>query len=218
MAKSKSYRLLCPIARALDRVGDRWSLLILRDLHAGPARFGELQVGLTGLASNLLSTRLEQLQRDGLITRRADPGGGHVYALTPEGEETAPLLFDLAVLGAKYPPPDELRRPGNLRTVAVTLKEALRRVVSPNDELHAELVVDDEPFRITVRNGDVRVEYRPDSDAPLSIRTNYEALVDVGDGNMSATEFGNEHVEVTRGTKRDAKSLLRLMTQAFQRP
>ena len=48
MAKSRSYKLLCPIARALDRIGDRWTLLILRDLHAGPARFSELQRGLTG--------------------------------------------------------------------------------------------------------------------------------------------------------------------------
>jgi len=216
MAKPKSYRLLCPIARALDRVGDRWNLLILRDLHAGPARFGELQAGLTGLASNLLATRLEQLQQDGLITHRPAPSGGHVYALTSDGEATAPLLFDLAMLGGKYPAPDEVRRPGNLRTVAVTLKEALRRVAGPDDEIRAELVVDDEPFRITIGDAEVGVEYRADPDAPLSIHTDYEALVDVGDGNMSAAEFGKQHVEVARGTKRAAKSLLRLMTRAFE--
>ena len=57
MAGSRRYKLLCPIARALDRIGDRWTMLILRDLHAGPARFSELQSGLTGIAPNLLTDR-----------------------------------------------------------------------------------------------------------------------------------------------------------------
>ena len=60
MTKKRHYQLLCPIARALDVIGDRWSLLILRDLHAGPARFQELHDGL-GTASNLLTTRLGEL-------------------------------------------------------------------------------------------------------------------------------------------------------------
>ncbi|MEM9731621.1 MAG: helix-turn-helix domain-containing protein, partial [Myxococcota bacterium] len=171
MAKPKSYRLLCPIARALDRVGDRWTLLILRDLHASPARFGELQHGLVGLASNLLATRLEQLQRDGLIAREPHPEGGHVYVLTQDGEATAPLLFELAALGSKYPPPEQVRRPGNLRTVAVTLKEALRRVVSPEDRVHAVLRVDDESFTVEVRIGEVQVRYQSDEEAPLRLRT-----------------------------------------------
>ena len=71
MASSRRYRLLCPIARALDRIGDRWTLLILRDLHAGPARFSELQTGLAGIATNLLTDRLQQLMTDGLVVKRA---------------------------------------------------------------------------------------------------------------------------------------------------
>ncbi len=166
MAKAKSYRLLCPIARALDKVGDRWTLLILRDLHAGPARFSDLQVGLPGLASNLLTTRLEQLQRDGLISRRATEHGAQVYELTDDGEATAPLLFDLATFGTRYPAPEDVRRPGNLRTVAVTLREALRRVIDEHTQLHLELVVDDEPFGVVVSDGQVSVRYAPAPDAP----------------------------------------------------
>ena len=67
MQKIRSYKLLCPIARGLDRIGDRWTLLILRDLHAGPARFSDLQRGLTGIAANLLADRLAKLVTDGLI-------------------------------------------------------------------------------------------------------------------------------------------------------
>ena len=67
MTAKRRYRLLCPIARALDAVGDRWALLILRDLHAGPARYQELNEGL-GIATNLLSTRLAELTDAGLLS------------------------------------------------------------------------------------------------------------------------------------------------------
>ena len=66
MTRKRPYQLLCPIAQALDVVGDRWTLLILRDLHAGPARFQQLQEGL-GIATNLLTTRLAELTESGMI-------------------------------------------------------------------------------------------------------------------------------------------------------
>ena len=94
---ARRYRLLCPIARALDRVGDRWTLILLRDLHAGPARFSDLQT-LPGIASNLLTNRLRQLEEDGLIRRRTGEYGTTLYELTALGEETANLLFKLAAL------------------------------------------------------------------------------------------------------------------------
>ena len=75
MTAKRRYRLLCPIARALDVVGDRWALLILRDLHAGPARFHDLETGL-GIATNLLTTRLIELTDAGLIERSTDAGRG----------------------------------------------------------------------------------------------------------------------------------------------
>lgn len=210
MTRAKSYRLLCPIARALDRVGDRWSLLVLRDLHAGPARFSDLQRGLPGLASNLLSTRLEALVRDGLIERLPDG-----YVLSADGEATAPLLFELAAFGSRFPHPAEVRRPGNLRTVAVSLKEALRRVVDKDMELEAELRVDGEAFRIDVRSGKVGVEYGANDEAPLSLETNYEALIAFGDGQLSATDFARDHLQVVRGGQRAARAFLRLMGRAF---
>ena len=120
MSKSRRYNLLCPIARALDRVGDRWALLILRDLHAGPARFKDLQTGLTGIATNLLTDRLQQLIGDGLIEKRDAPHGVALYALTPLGERTRSLLFELAMFGGQFEPEPVPRRPGNLRTIAVT--------------------------------------------------------------------------------------------------
>ncbi len=89
-----SFDPVCPIAWALDRVGDRWTLLILRNLHASPARFSDLDTG-QGVASNLLSNRLRDLTDDGL----AAPTESGAYALTPLGENTAALILGLATLG-----------------------------------------------------------------------------------------------------------------------
>jgi DNA-binding HxlR family transcriptional regulator len=215
MPKKRSYRLLCPISRALDKVGDRWTLLILRDLHAGPARFGEIQAGLTGVASNLLASRLRDLQDNGLVRRVPAAGGAHLYELTPDGEATAPLLFDLANYGGRFSHPEDARKPGNLRTIAVTLKEALRRAADPDSCARVEFVVDEEAFAITIDRGEVMVHYRADPDAPVSIATDYLAMIAVADGDMAQDEFAARHVEVLRGPVDSVRGFMGLMARGF---
>lgn len=216
MPTRRSYRLLCPIARALDRVGDRWTLLILRDLHAGPARFTELQHGLTGLASNLLTSRLKQLQEDGLVHHATGPHGAQLYELTPEGEATAPLLFELGMYGSRFAPAEDIRRPGNLRTVAVNLKESLRRSVTPDVDVHAELVYDGEAFSVRVVEGVVTVRYGDDPEAPVSIAMDYEPLIDMVDGRLPPDQFVGEHVRPRRGTPEQIGAVMAVMATAFQ--
>src|SRR5215204_5707727 len=84
---SRSYGQYCGLARALDVVGDRWNLLIVRQLLIGPARYGELHVGLPGVATNLLVDRLRDLELAGVIERRSAANGGVTYALTEWGTE-----------------------------------------------------------------------------------------------------------------------------------
>ena len=84
----KSYGQFCGLARALDVVGDRWKLLIVRELLIGPARFGQLRVGLPSIATNLLADRLKDLEGHGVIERRlAEDGNAIAYALTPWGQQ-----------------------------------------------------------------------------------------------------------------------------------
>jgi len=93
------YGQYCGCARALDVVGDRWTLLIVRELLVRPARFSELRDGLPGIATNLLSNRLKALQADGVVERRlADPGV--VYGLTTWGEQLREPLMALAAWSA----------------------------------------------------------------------------------------------------------------------
>lgn len=80
----KTYGQYCGLARALDLVGDRWTLLIVRELLIAPARFGDLQAGLGSVATNLLAERLDTLQRSGIIEKRTD-NARPVYELTPLG-------------------------------------------------------------------------------------------------------------------------------------
>lgn len=85
---SRSYGQYCGLARALDVVGDRWNLLVVRQLLIAPARFRDLLDGLPGVATNLLTDRLRDLETAGVVERRlADEGNAVVYALTPWGAE-----------------------------------------------------------------------------------------------------------------------------------
>jgi DNA-binding HxlR family transcriptional regulator len=183
MTQARRYRLLCPIARALDRLGDRWGLLVLRDLHAGPARFGELLDGLSGIASNLLASRLDELVEGGLVgglvRKTLAPHRVTVYELTPLGASTANLLYELAAFGSRLPPDPDPREPGNRRTVAVMLKVACSRVVDPKLRLHAELRLDGEAFAIDVNKGRVDIVARPAVAPQVILETDYESMVAV---------------------------------------
>ncbi len=199
MARKNRYQLLCPIARALDALGDRWSLLILRDLHAGPARYQQLQDGL-GMATNLLSTRLTELQDAGLV-EKAEIAGRASYRLTELGTETDLVLWELARFGGRLDPDPEPRRPGNLRTVVLPLRLMLASVADrPN--LTANMLVEDETFTIISTPQSVDVIYGPnDHPVDLVVRTDYPGLVAVGDGRLSLDDFGAKHLELVDGAE-----------------
>ena len=92
----KTYGQHCALARALDRVGDRWTLLIVRELLVGPRRWAELKAGLPGIATNLLATRLRELEVEGLVVH------GDAYELTPLGRELAEPVHALVRWGGNF--------------------------------------------------------------------------------------------------------------------
>lgn len=101
----RSYSQQCAIARALDVVGERWTLLVIRELLLrGPSRFTDLKNGLPGIASNLLSSRLKELEEAGLITREEAPPpiATTLYALTPNGSALEPVLKALGIWGYQF--------------------------------------------------------------------------------------------------------------------
>ncbi len=157
----RSYDQYCPVAVALDAVGDRWTLLILRELLIGPRRFTDLRAALPGLAPNLLTDRVRELERDGLIERRQlpPPAARTVYALTVDGRSTAPVLAALARFGAERlaPPGDRTVRP------AMTVFGLMAPFHRPDGErLHVRLLIDGEDFDL-VSDGE-RLSTRPRAD------------------------------------------------------
>jgi DNA-binding HxlR family transcriptional regulator len=90
----RSYRQYCGLARSLDVVGDRWTLLIVRELLIGEGRYTDLLKGLPGIATNLLVARLEEMAKAGLVTRTLlpPPAATTVFRLTPRGEELRPVI------------------------------------------------------------------------------------------------------------------------------
>jgi DNA-binding HxlR family transcriptional regulator len=100
MAK-RSYEQYCPLARALDLLGERWTLLVIRDLLSGPKRYSDLNRGLPGLATDLLTERLRALEEAGIVRRRElpPPAAATVYELTDRGRELEQPIFALARFG-----------------------------------------------------------------------------------------------------------------------
>lgn len=196
MAAARSYNLLCPISRALDHVGDRWTLLILRDLHAGPARFKDLQTGLKGIASNLLSDRLQALEKSGLIRKQETEFGVSLYALTDIGTRTGSLLFELAKFGGKMPRPAAIQKPGNLRTIAVSLGTACKRAVGADHNFEATLQIDGEAFAMIARDGDAYIRAGAAQTPDVVMTTSYQPMMALADGAMDRSLFMANHVEL----------------------
>ena len=97
---ARDYGQYCSITRALELVGERWALLIVRDLLVGPRRYGELAAGLPRIPSNILAARLKELQTAGVI-RRVPHSRVIVYELTPYGRELEPVVLALGAWGFK---------------------------------------------------------------------------------------------------------------------
>jgi DNA-binding HxlR family transcriptional regulator len=100
----KRYNQPCPVAKTLEVIGDRWTLLVVRDLLPGARRFQDLQATLPGIAPNILSTRLKLMEEHGLIGRRfySDHPPRAEYALTEKGRELGMVLGALAAWGGRH--------------------------------------------------------------------------------------------------------------------
>jgi DNA-binding HxlR family transcriptional regulator len=113
----KKYAQFCPVAHALELVGERWALLVVRELLNGPKRYTDLASALPGIGTNILAGRLRDLEAGGIVQKRRlpPPAAANVYELTPYGEELREPLYALARWGARSlapPTPDDSLAPG----------------------------------------------------------------------------------------------------------
>jgi DNA-binding HxlR family transcriptional regulator len=147
----KSYQQVCPLATALDVVGDRWTILILRELLGGSARFQDLRDGLPGIATNLLSDRLRRLEQDGIV-RRVHAQSSVLYTLTSQGADIRPALESLGQWGARLDRVAPVVHERSIRAIAMALQSVLVRAGDslPNYRMVVELEVDGEYVEIVL--------------------------------------------------------------------
>jgi len=184
----RSYRQVCGLAAALDVVGERWTMLVVRDLALGPRRYGELLEGLPGIGEGLLAQRLRHLEAEELVRRTFSPDvGAVVYELTDEGRELWMALVPLTSWG--------LKRVGSIDDddvradwLAVATRARLDPAATIGIHEQYELRVDEEPYTITAADGEVTVERGEPRDARVRISLDLDTFMAIGMGTLSITE------------------------------
>jgi len=206
---SRSYGDACPIARALDAVGERWALLVVRELLLGPQRFSDLRRALPGVSSNILTDRLRELEEHGVLRRDQlpPPAASLVYELTGRGRELAPVLDALGTWGVTLPRPAGQPRLSS-SSVLLFLRGCLERHPHPPEGVY-RLQLDDRVW--TVRTGSDGLTIEPgDPTAPdAGLRTDAETLNDLI---LDPTALDAANAALVTGS---VSSLRRLLEAAF---
>jgi DNA-binding HxlR family transcriptional regulator len=210
----KTYAQYCPVAHALELVGERWSLLVVRELLNGPKRYTDLAAALPGIGTNILANSLRDLEQAGVIQQRRlpPPAAANVYELTPYGDELREPLYALARWGARSlgpPTPDDSLSPGWLvnaaRATCTTVDERIADTVF-------ELRAGDEVVNVRFDGGVPHVEPGPSEDSDVVIETDPSTLFCVAARDQSVKEaIGAGAVRVT-GRKADAERFLSLFS------
>jgi DNA-binding HxlR family transcriptional regulator len=211
---TREYSDPCGIARALDRVGERWALLIVRELMFGPKRFGQLRAGLGSISPNVLSQRLAEMEADGLIDHieLGPPVGATVYALTDQGRDLEPVLTALARWGSGQPLPAS----GELSTDALLF--ALKTTFDPAALKLAAVAVE-------VRLGSDRVQIRLSPDGIAIERgfdTSGDVTIETDPATLRAVAFAGRPIRevIAAGSLRvtGPERLARAALACFRRP
>jgi DNA-binding HxlR family transcriptional regulator len=176
MASKRSYQQFCAVAKALDVVGERWTLLIVRNLLVGGLRYKDLLETLPGLTTNLLASRLRELSDAGLIAQRSLPAPANavVYELTAEGRELEPVVLALGRFGARYLTVKKRGDRTHVRWAMVSLK---RRYRGSQRAGRLALEIDGEhAFRLSLGPNALDVEAGPPQHGDLRVQLDGPSL------------------------------------------
>ena len=186
----RSYDQHCAVARALDVVGERWTLLIVRELLTGPKRFKDILGGLPGIGTNLLAARLKDLEGYAVVRRTTlpPPAGSKVYELTELGRLLEPVVAALGRWGLGFlnaPSQGDDVRPGwAIAAMRSTLKPEAARGLRETYEFH----VDEEAFHVRVKDGEVGALQGPAVEPDLVVRGSARAFLALAAGHLEPTE------------------------------
>ncbi|MEV4358719.1 helix-turn-helix domain-containing protein [Nonomuraea sp. NPDC049625] len=183
---SRSYGQYCGLARALDVVGDRWNLLIVRQLLIAPARYRELLDGLGGVATNLLTDRLRDLESAAVVERRlAEEGNAIVYALTPWGTELREPVEGLI----RWSTPLMARGPGgdsfHIEWLTVALRALLAGRAAAHEASTVGIAVDGQLLQVRATRSGIEVTLHDGGDLDAFVRADAPIILGLAAGALT---------------------------------
>lgn len=208
----RDYEQYCGLATGLDVVGDRWTLLIVRELLFGPKRFTDLETGLPGIPPSLLSARLKELHSAGLLAREVlpPPAGSTVYRLTDAGKELEEALYALARWGVRFgrrPRKSDAARP---EWAVFAFHSLFRPEAAEGVHDVYELRLREGTFRLAVENGVLEVGGASGSSADVTLTGDMTTVLFTLMGRIPAKEAVREGKLEIRGDEKAVDRLLKV--------
>jgi DNA-binding HxlR family transcriptional regulator/putative sterol carrier protein len=209
------YQQYCALARTLDVAGDRWTLLIVRELTPGPRRFTDLLDGLPGVSRNLLTERLRSLEREGIIARQElpPPAARQVYELTDDGRDLAVAMAPLIAWGARRIGD---RKPGEsfrARWPAVAMAGLADREAAKGVSESYQYLVGDSAFHFTVNDGSIEVHDGRAQNPAVTVTTDEETWADIASGTITASSAAATGALTVAGDPEAAKRLRKIFAR-----
>jgi len=209
----RGYDDPCGIARALGVIEERWALLVVRELIFGPKRFTDLRRGLTGISDNVLSQRLRELERVGIVRRRRfAPSSLSAYELTEHGRDLEPVLTAIRHWGARIPVDDSTNPTLGVDALVFALRTTFDVEVAGRLKAVVQLEVGDDRFQIAVGQGRFRVVRGEVDNADVTITADAPALQSLVFADRSLAEAEQVGEATIVGDREVATHLLRCFT------
>lgn len=202
MGTSRTYEDSCGVAHGLDLIGERWALLVVRELMLGPKRFGDLKADLPGISANVLTHRLAELDAAGLVARRKlpKPAAIWVYELTDWARELEPVMQVLGRWAARDPHHRKDLHFG-VTSLILSLRTNFDAALAGDAVLTVALQVNDEPFVARVADGELTISPGPATDPATTIAGDprqFAAVIYGGRTLTDALETGDLQVQGDR--------------------
>jgi DNA-binding HxlR family transcriptional regulator/putative sterol carrier protein len=203
------YQQYCGLAHALDVAGDRWTLLIVRELVPGPRRFTDLIDGLPGISRNLLTERLRDLERDGIIARQElpPPAARQVYELTDDGRDLAAVMGPLIGWGARRLGDRESGESFRARWAAMAMASFADREATKGVSETYQYLVGDSAFHFAVDDGSIQLHDGQVEDPAVTLTTEEETWADIAAGKIAASSAAATGALTVTGDSQAAERL-----------
>jgi len=209
----RSYHQICSVARALDLIGERWTMLIVRDLMIGPMRYSELLASLPGITTNLLAKRLRTLQDLGILEKKEEEGPlkGNFYALTEKGRALEPVLKALGDWGLHHGRPPSEKDQLNPRWLLFFLRRLYKK---PGKKALIEFRIQDRSFQFQIGGAQIEALEGHPLSPDLKIEGSAQAFMALLAGEKSFADLVSAKKLRAEGEKGAKKAFLEAMGKA----